>query len=110
MQLQDSTPLHAAVAAGQACAAEALLVGGALVDVCDAAGATALMVAAAQGHVGCMRVLHSYKASKALNTHLAVTWAELLLKLKPFMVLPSCKAFKQSKRLRSEGSGDLSWC
>ncbi len=62
--MQDSSPLLAAAAAGQGSAVRALLSGGALIDAPDVTGVTAMMAAAAQGHVDCMQILLSFHAGK----------------------------------------------
>ena len=62
--MQDSSPLLAAAAAGQGSAVRALLSGGALTDTPDVTGVTAMMAAAAQGHVDCMQILLSFHAGK----------------------------------------------
>lgn len=63
--MQDSSPLLAAAAAGQGSAVAALLTGGALPDAPDVTGVTAMMAAAAEGHVDCMRILLGFNAGKA---------------------------------------------
>jgi len=62
--MQDSSPLLAAAAAGQGSAVGALLSGGALIDAPDVTGVTAMMAAAAQGHVDCMQILLGFHAGK----------------------------------------------
>jgi ankyrin repeat protein len=62
--MQDSSPLLAAAAAGQGSAVGALLSGGALTDAPDVTGGTAMMAAAAQGHVDCMHILLGFHAGK----------------------------------------------
>ena len=67
--MQDSSPLLAAAAAGQGSAVGALLSGGALIDAPDVTGVTAMMAAAAQGHVDCMQILLGFHAGKpCVNT------------------------------------------
>lgn len=65
LYLQDSSPLLVAAAAGQAHTTQALLAGGALVDAPSSTGETAMIVAAAHGHVRCMAVLQAYNAGRA---------------------------------------------
>ena len=68
--MQDSSPLLAAAAAGQGSAVGALLSAGALIDAPDVTGVTAMMAAAAQGHVDCMQILLGFHAGKqALCKH-----------------------------------------
>lgn len=62
--MQDSSPLLAAAAAGQGSAVRALLSGGALIDAPDVTAVTAMMAAAAQGHVDCMQILLGFHAGK----------------------------------------------
>ena len=67
--MQDSSPLLAAAAAGQGSAVGALLSAGALIDAPDVTGVTAMMAAAAQGHVDCMQILLGFHAGKpCVNT------------------------------------------